>query len=339
MDTDVSVVVPSYNHIDYIEMCIRSIIKQTRRPRELIVIDDGSTDGSPAVIERALEDCPFSCEFIVQSNRGLCATLNEALDRSRGRYFAYLGSDDLWLPDFLCERVGFLAMRPDAVFAYGNSYTIDADNRIIGDSCSTAMEGYSRGDLRARFLCMQAGPISTTVVYKRDVLLRHRWREGARLEDYEMRLRLLTEGDFAFDPRIFSAWRRHGYNTSGHIEVMLDERLEAQGLVGKLVGLPADDLKLMQRATTYCAAGGLLLKGLRWKALRMSVENLHGARSGVAILRRLVGIALPTSVIAWLERRSALDPNRYNCRICENCLCVKPGRPRAEFALRVCTCN
>ncbi len=80
-------------------------MKQTRQPAELLVIDDGSSDESPRIIERVLSDCPFSCEFIARENRGLCATLNEGLQRTGGEYFAYLGSDDLWLPDFLQERV------------------------------------------------------------------------------------------------------------------------------------------------------------------------------------------------------------------------------------------
>ena len=107
----VSVVVPSYNHAQFIEATLRSIMKQTLRPAELIVIDDGSSDDSPAIIERVLNDCPFPCEFAARDNRGLCATLNEGFERTRGEYFAYLGSDDLWLPDFLKARVRLLESR------------------------------------------------------------------------------------------------------------------------------------------------------------------------------------------------------------------------------------
>ena len=67
---------------------------QTLPPAQLIVIDDGSTDDSPHLIARVLTGCPFPCEFIARDNRGLCATLNEGLERSTGKYFAYLGSDD-----------------------------------------------------------------------------------------------------------------------------------------------------------------------------------------------------------------------------------------------------
>ncbi|HLM59831.1 MAG TPA: glycosyltransferase family A protein, partial [Pyrinomonadaceae bacterium] len=73
----VSVLVPSYNHAPFIERTLRSIFKQTLAPKKLIVIDDGSKDESAAIIERVLEDCPFSAEFIRRENRGLSVTLNE----------------------------------------------------------------------------------------------------------------------------------------------------------------------------------------------------------------------------------------------------------------------
>src|ERR1700730_16040058 len=88
----VSVVVPSYNHGQFIGTCLRSITRQSLAPSELLVIDDGSTHGSLAVIEEFLKDSPFPCELVARSNRGLCATLNEGLARTHGEYFAYLGS-------------------------------------------------------------------------------------------------------------------------------------------------------------------------------------------------------------------------------------------------------
>src|SRR5436309_3291239 len=87
----VSVVVPSYNHAPFVEAALRSVFNQTHAPARLLVIDDGSRDGSPRVIERVLNDeCPFPCELIARENRGLCATLNEGLAKTRGAYFAYL---------------------------------------------------------------------------------------------------------------------------------------------------------------------------------------------------------------------------------------------------------
>src|SRR5205085_5870616 len=66
----VSVVVPSYNHAPFIAGTLRSVFKQTRAPKHLLVIDDGSRDGSPEVIEKALNHCPFPCQRIARDNRG-----------------------------------------------------------------------------------------------------------------------------------------------------------------------------------------------------------------------------------------------------------------------------
>src|SRR5258706_13542717 len=132
----VSVLVPSHNHARFAGATLRSIMHQTLWPVNLLVIDDGSNDDSPAIIERTLNECPFSCEFIARENRGLCATLNEGFERTRGNYFAYLGSDDLWLPNFLEARVQLLESRPEAVLAYGHTYFVDEENRVVDSTAA-----------------------------------------------------------------------------------------------------------------------------------------------------------------------------------------------------------
>src|SRR4030095_11757387 len=221
----VSVVVPSCNHARFIEAALRSIIKQSLPPAELIVIDDGSSDESPRIIERVLSDCPFHCELVTRENYGLCATLNEGFERTSGDYFAYLGSDDLWLPDFLKARVGLLQSRAKAVLAYGHAYYIDDENRIIDSTAEWAH--YADGDARDMLL-QTIGPMSPTVLYRRVALEQQRWNEEAKLEDYDLYLRLSAEGEFAFDPQILAAWRRHDSNVSWDQKLMLEEQLKAQ---------------------------------------------------------------------------------------------------------------
>src|SRR6185503_3221517 len=181
----VSVLVPSYNHAQFIEATLRSIIKQTLPPAELIVIDDGSSDGSQAIIERVFNDCTFPCKLIARENRGLCATLNEGFARTSGEYFAYLDSDDLWLPNFLSERVRLLKSRPRAVLAYGHTYFVDEQNRIVDSTADWA--SYADGNARDMLLQTTA-PMSPTVLYRREVLEQERWNEESKLEDYDLYL-------------------------------------------------------------------------------------------------------------------------------------------------------
>lgn len=298
----VSVVVPSYNHAHYVSDCLRSIFKQTHAPSELVVIDDGSTDHSLAVIERELKDCPFPCELVARDNRGLCATLNDALARTGGDFFAYLGSDDLWLADFLRERVAVLRSRERAVLAYGHAFLIDAENRVVDSTEDWA--DYADGDARAMLLGTTA-PLSPTVLYRRAAVERHGWREGARLEDYELYLKLAAEGEFAFDPRPLAAWRWHGANASRDQRMMLDEQLAAQRRAGALLRLDERELSRLHARLRFERAEDFLRLGLKRDALRLALSNLSGARSPRAVARILARLVVPFAFVRARKRRAA----------------------------------
>ena len=299
----VSVVVPSYNHARFVADCLRSIFRQTHAPAELLVIDDGSTDDSVAVIERELQDCPFPCELVARENRGLCATLNDALARAGGDYFAYLGSDDLWLADFLRARVALLESRPGAALAYGHAFLIDAENRVV-DSTESWGAAYADGDARPMLLRTTA-PLSPTVLYRRPAVARHGWRVGARLEDYELYLRLAAEGEFAFDPRVLAAWRWHGENASRDQRMMLDEQLAAQRRAGALLGLDEPRLERLHARLRFERAEDFLRLGRKRDALRLALANLSGARSPRTVARILARLAVPYAFVRARKRRAA----------------------------------
>ena len=295
----VSVVVPSYNHARFIEATLGSIMKQTLRPAELIVIDDGSSDESPSVIERVLNDCPFPCELVSRENRGLCATLNEGFERTRGEYFAYLGSDDWWLPDFLQARVGQLESRAGAVLAYGHAYFIDEENRIVDSTADWA--SYADGDAHAMLLQTTA-PMSPTVLYRRTALDKYRWDEAAKLEDYDLYLRLSDEGEFAFDPRILSAWRRHGSNVSWDQTLMLEEQLRAQSDAARRFGFTEKQIEDLQRTTRFNRAEDFMRIGQKSQALSLMRENWRGANSSRATARMLLRLLIPNSFMRGRAR-------------------------------------
>ena len=295
----VSVVVPSHNHARFIAGTLRSIFTQTRQPAELIVIDDGSTDDSPQLIERTLADCPVPCELVARNNRGLCATLNEGLERTRGEFFAYLGSDDLWLPDFLKARVELLESRTTAVLAYGHAYFVDEDNRIIDSTAEWAH--YADGNAR-EMLLQTTAPMSPTVLYRRAALERQRWNEASNLEDYDLYLRLSDDGEFAFDPRILSAWRRHGANVSWDQTLMLDEQLHAQREAALRFGLTDKQVHDLQRTTRFSRAEDFLRVGDKLTALGLMMSNWRGAKSPPATVRMLLRLLIPNSFIRGRAR-------------------------------------
>jgi len=287
-------------------MTLRSIMKQACAPAELLVVDDGSTDDSPGIIEQTLKECPFPCELIVRSNRGLCATLNEGLARTEGDYFAYLGSDDVWLPNFLKERVPLLQSRTDAVLAYGHAYFVDKESRIV--DCTADWANYVDGDVRAMLLNTIA-PMSPTVLYRRAALEKEPWNEQAKLEDYDLYLRLSTIGKFAFDPQVLSAWRLHAKNTSLDQMFMLKEHLAAQRAVAPVLGLSDQELEKLQTRTRFSRAEDFIRVGDKRTAIRLMSTNLSGARSPRSLARMLIRLGVPMSFIrkrnAGKQRRTS----------------------------------
>ncbi|HTH51476.1 MAG TPA: glycosyltransferase [Pyrinomonadaceae bacterium] len=292
----VSVVVPSYNHAKFVERTLRSIYRQTLAPFELIVIDDGSHDESVAVIERVLQDAPFPARLIARENRGLSATLNEAFAQTvDSRFFAYIGSDDVWLPEFLERRVKLLEERPEAVLAYGNAYSIDADDRIIDSTVDWAR--YVDGDVREMLLDTLA-PLSPTVVYRRSAITDLRWNENSRLEDYELYLRLSVRGEFAYDPSILSAWRQHGANASEGTQMMLDERLAAVTATADVLKLSPAELAMRKRLVYFRSAQEFMRSGRKRDAIVNGIPNLSGAKSVNEVIRFLGGLATPSERLA-----------------------------------------
>lgn len=298
--SQVSVLVPSYNHAPFVERTLRSIFAQTLQPKKLIVIDDGSKDESVKVIERVLRDCPFENEFIFRENRGLCATLNEGFTKTGSEFFAYIGSDDVWLPEFLEKQIDLLNKRPRAVLAFGHAFWIDEEDWII--DCTKDWTEFSDGDMLPSLL---RGTIfsSPSVVYKSAPLVKHKWNEDARLEDYELYLKLALEGEFARNEEILCAWRVHGKNTSGNTPVMLDEWIAAQNRLADKLNIRREELEKIQKELRFDAAFNYVRHGYRREAVNLFRENLAGAKSISQIGKMLLRLAVPQTIFQWNRQR------------------------------------
>jgi glycosyltransferase involved in cell wall biosynthesis len=122
----VSALVVTYNHARYIGAALDSIFAQTYPDYEVIVIDDGSIDGTPELIGRWPQ-----VRYHYQQNQGLNAALNHALGLARGEYLALLAADDTWTPDRLARQVPILDARPELGLVYGDAMVIDEDGRPL----------------------------------------------------------------------------------------------------------------------------------------------------------------------------------------------------------------
>lgn len=126
----VSVVVPSYNHINYVRQCIESIQNQSYKKLQLIVIDDGSKDGSAELL-LALQR-KYGFELYLQRNIGLSETLNKALlDYVRGEFFCVCASDDYWHPEKASKLVRYLNDNKSVPMCFSRSYFVDENNVLL----------------------------------------------------------------------------------------------------------------------------------------------------------------------------------------------------------------
>jgi alpha-1,3-rhamnosyltransferase len=144
----VTVRMPAYNHEAYVEQAILSIMNQTYQDFELIVIDDGSTDRTPKILERLSREHGFSYER--QENLGVCRTLNKLIGLAKGEYMTGCASDDFWPPTRLEEQVAALDANPDSALVHGIVVSVDIDGeerpgtefpfKRLADGCQAYMQ-------------------------------------------------------------------------------------------------------------------------------------------------------------------------------------------------------
>lgn len=206
----VSVVMPSYNHVDYIQRAIESVRAQTHGAVELVVIDDGSTDGSVELLKELQARHGFT--LICQANAGVCRALNRGVrEGATGKYIALLASDDLWAPDKLERQLAVLRANPAAEFCFSQAveFTDDADpavGRVFPARCL-------RGSVVGKVFLRQHVPAGT--------MLFSRWLydelggfdETLREEDWDFVIRSAAATPFVAIDAPLLHYRSHAANT------------------------------------------------------------------------------------------------------------------------------
>src|SRR5436309_3197635 len=128
----VSVCIPSYNHGRYLAVAVESVLAQTYRNFELVIVDDGSTDGSLDILERYSSRHPGTVKYFSHPGRvrrGVSITANLAIQRSHGDFWCGLSSDDAFCADKLERQLRFMQAHPDIGLLYGTAIAIDEDGR------------------------------------------------------------------------------------------------------------------------------------------------------------------------------------------------------------------
>ena len=201
----VSIVIPCYNQAAYLAQAIESVLAQDYAPLELIVVDDGSTDGS----RRVMETYRDRCTVIVQDNAGQASAVNRGWAQAGGEMLAYLAADDYLLPGAVRQAVECLERHPDAVLCYCDFLVVGPASRVIR---RVAAPEYDYRDMAVRFVCAP-GP---GAFLRRSAFERAGpWNERLRqVPDYELWLRLGAEGRFCRIPQVLAAYRAHDRSQS-----------------------------------------------------------------------------------------------------------------------------
>lgn len=207
----VTVIIPSYNHRYYIEESILSVLRQTHSPIQLIVVDDGSTDGSHEVISVLSERYGFY--YIAHENRGVCATLNRALELVEGDFVVTFGSDDIMLSDRIERQLSHIYKFPEVGCVGARKHIIDSKGALV-KSASV------RDEVRSYFfpeLLRKAKAVGAPTAMYRSSAVREvgGYDEGITLEDFQMSLCIASLG-YRVDilPFAVTCYRIHDRNYS-----------------------------------------------------------------------------------------------------------------------------
>lgn len=162
MQIQVSVVVPAYNREKTIKRCIDSIVTQTVPPMEILVVDDGSTDGTVHMLESM--DC--AClKIIKQNHKGAQAARNLGILNANGEYIAFLDSDDEWLPDMLEREIAYLVKEKGDCVIYGDCYTCRHGKKTLWNLPGRTGNLYD-------YLLIHPGPMFQSLLAKKELFLR-----------------------------------------------------------------------------------------------------------------------------------------------------------------------
>jgi len=289
----VSVVMPTYNRRNYIRESLDSVLAQDFSAFEVIVVDDGSTDGTEKEV-RPYED---RIRYIRQENRGAGVARNVGIRNARGAYIAFMDSDDLSRPNHLKNLYSFLDRNPEFAMVVGNGGYLGGKYRnrsaIIAPKRVKRLEkrGVTVKDLFDGRVVRLQGTMTRKSVFEEIGLL----DEWFRLSyDLDIALRIIKDHQIGFINEEVYLWRQHGDNISSNDELRSRENLRA---LEKLAGdFPEGVEQIGERAffglcahRYYRLAKALAIKG-----------DMNGAREAIGEAVALKPL-LPKYRLYWLR--------------------------------------
>ncbi len=292
----VSVILPVYNVEQFITETIKSVLSQTYRDFELLVVDDESPDQSIALVE-AFSDSRI--KIIHQKNRGLAGARNTGIRHARGEYLAFLDSDDLWLPTKLALHVAHLDAHPQVGVSFCRSAFIDEHSRPLGTYQIPKLDRMDPGYLLCR------NPISngSTPVIRAQV-----FRDIAFIDDLHG-----TPEECYFDEHFrqsedVECWMRIVLQTPWQIagipEVLTLYRIHSGGLSAQVFKQLASWEKLIAKIRTYAPEFAAT-----WEPVSRAYQLRYLARRAVNLKDGKVALELINQAV-WSHWQIILEEPR-----------------------------
>lgn len=211
-NSSVTVIIPAYNRREFINQTVDSVLNQTYQNFELIVVDDGSDDGTYEKLEEYGDKITLLTHEGHQ-NKGQSESINYGLSRADGTYIIVLDSDDFWELNKLEVQVDYFEKNPDVGLIYTNGYCTNADGDVIYKYHSD--DHIERNDTNTVLLdCYLALPVNSMVrksVYDRVGFFNKEYRAA---QDHDMLIRIAETTKLAYFPDFLFYYRRHSNSIS-----------------------------------------------------------------------------------------------------------------------------
>jgi glycosyltransferase involved in cell wall biosynthesis len=221
----VSICIPSYNHARFLPAAIESALAQTFRDFEIVIVDDGSTDGSLSVAEDYAARFPSLIRVLTHPghrNMGIAKTSNLAMRSARGEFWSGLPSDDVLFPEKLEVQVAYLEAHPELGWVYGNAEFIDEEG-VRQPQRGLFGEDLSQSENPVLELIERNVIPAMTILVRRELLERPGGEDESLLySDWDAWVRLMSISKFAFLDRPLVAYRIHDQNTSLEVEPLVN---------------------------------------------------------------------------------------------------------------------
>lgn len=222
----VDVIIPAFNAAKYLPAALESVGSQTFEDWQIVLVDDGSTDNTAAVVAPFLARFGPKLKYIRQENHGMSAARNTAIRASTSELIALLDADDVWLPNRLADSLQAFAARPAAGIAYGLITYMDQAGRPLGTFEGNV--GHVEGRI-APYIYMRIVELPCVTVTIRRACIEEvgLFDETMRsTEDRDLWLRIALRHEVAFIPKVLAYYRTSPGSVSTNTQRMLQAQLQ-----------------------------------------------------------------------------------------------------------------